>query len=66
LPEPEENITSVKLYDLMGKLVLQDVVQAGQTNKTLNTGELVSGAYLLQVESEKGFIRKKVIITHDK
>jgi hypothetical protein len=49
-------ISTVRLMDVSGKLV------ADSKMLSINTGELKPGMYLLQVDTEKGVVRKKIIV----
>lgn len=54
------NIESVKLINLVGQAVITRTVDA--QNITLNTTNLRSGVYTLQIKMADGFINKKVVV----
>ncbi|MGB1052100.1 MAG: T9SS type A sorting domain-containing protein [Chitinophagales bacterium] len=41
----------ISLYDIGGKLVMQDVLQEGQLLKKLDVSDLGAGSYILQIKS---------------
>jgi uncharacterized delta-60 repeat protein len=49
------SIKSVKIYDLQGKVVLQD------TNDTINVSNLSKGVYIVKITTEEGEVTKKFI-----
>lgn len=56
------NIDLLTITDLAGATVLTHVPTNGSATQTLNTEALSNGLYLLQVQTSKGTIRKKVLI----
>jgi uncharacterized delta-60 repeat protein len=48
-------IKAVKIYDLQGKVVLQD------TNDTINVSNLAKGLYIVKIATEEGEVTKKFI-----
>jgi uncharacterized delta-60 repeat protein len=48
-------IKAVKIYDLQGKVVLQD------TNDTINVSNLAKGLYIVKIVTEEGEVTKKFI-----
>jgi uncharacterized delta-60 repeat protein len=49
------SIKAVKIYDLQGKVVLQD------TNDTINVSNLSNGLYIVKISTEEGEVTKKFI-----
>lgn len=49
------SIKTVKIYDLQGKVVLQD------TNDTINVSNLSKGLYIVKISTEEGEVTKKFI-----
>jgi uncharacterized delta-60 repeat protein len=49
------SLKAVKIFDLQGKLVLED------TNETINVSNLTNGLYLVKVSTEEGEFTKKFI-----
>lgn len=66
LPEPLKQETTISVFDNFGKQVLVTFIQAGTKSKTISTTELASGVYILQVETSKGIMRKKISVVHGK
>lgn len=64
LPELAIQRTPMQLYDQMGKLVHQSTFEKGDTRKTIDTDELAGGVYLIQIESQNGILRRKVMVLH--
>jgi hypothetical protein len=64
LPEPVKHETPIKLYDTFGKQVISTSLKIGDKSKTLSTKEFAAGVYLLEIESSKGIVRKKISIVH--
>ena len=52
--------STIKLYDMLGKLVMQTETES---DETLNTSQLTQGVYTFVAEDKRGSIFKKVIIT---
>jgi len=51
---PDEDPVQVRIYDLLGKLVLSSSLQFGKGITSLHTGDVASGLYLLQLSDHKG------------
>lgn len=51
----DNTISSIKVYDLQGKLILED------TNTTINVNHLSNGIYIVKVVTEEGEFTKKFI-----
>ncbi len=51
------NITQIKIFDVLGNLVLKEKVE----NQVLNTSSLSKGIFFLEIESDKGKIVKKFV-----
>jgi uncharacterized delta-60 repeat protein len=49
------SIKAIKIYDLQGKVVLQD------TNETINISNLSKGLYIIKITNENGEVSKKFI-----
>jgi hypothetical protein len=52
------------VYDAVGKAVHQTAIDKGQQSKTVNTQDFAPGVYLIQLETDKGTVRKKVMVVH--
>jgi hypothetical protein len=64
LPTTATKRTTLKMFDQMGKTVEQSFFEKGETTKTITTESLSGGVYLIQIETEKGVLRRKVMVTH--
>lgn len=64
LPVTPTKRTTLKMYDQMGKMVEETFFEKGDSRKTIDTNPLSGGMYLIQVESEKGVLRRKVMVVH--
>jgi hypothetical protein len=64
LAQPVKERTSVVLYDQVGKVSHKTWFEKGESRKLIDTSKLAAGMYLLQVDSNKGMTRKKVMVVH--
>ncbi|HEY0741723.1 MAG TPA: T9SS type A sorting domain-containing protein [Chryseosolibacter sp.] len=64
LSESATEKTSLKLYDQVGKVVNEASFEKGDNSKTLDTRAHAAGVYLLQVETSKGILTRKVMVLH--
>ncbi|MBT1705260.1 fibronectin type III domain-containing protein [Chryseosolibacter indicus] len=64
LSETVNKESSIHVFDSFGKLVLRSNVNTGERSKSLSTRDLTSGVYLLQIETNRGLLQKKVSIVH--
>jgi Leucine-rich repeat (LRR) protein len=55
----EEIITSISIYDSLGRLLQTNLIEAKEAN--IKTDNLMEGTYLLQINTQKGIITKKII-----
>ena len=52
----------MKIYDLQGKLVYQKVIQsAAQNSLQINTAEMLSGIYLMEINSGDDVFCKRIV-----
>jgi hypothetical protein len=65
LPAPVKTQTPVKLFDSFGRQVFETRYKPGEQTKTIETKSFSSGVYLIQLETEKGIVRKKAIVVHE-
>jgi hypothetical protein len=56
--------TPVVMYDALGKSVHQTMIDKGQQTKTVSTQDFAPGVYIIQLETDKGTVRKKVMVVH--
>ncbi|RYZ17462.1 MAG: T9SS type A sorting domain-containing protein [Sphingobacteriales bacterium] len=54
--------TSTRVYDLMGRSV-NAAAQAWGSQRRLNMASLPKGIYIVQIETSRGMIRKKVLVS---
>ena len=54
-------VYSIKLYDMVGKLVIEGKVSNG--TETIDVSQLVAGQYTIVISSRNNTISKKIIIT---
>ncbi|NJL76797.1 MAG: T9SS type A sorting domain-containing protein [Saprospiraceae bacterium] len=62
---PQASDVTLKLYDMTGKLVVANDLgraAAGTNNATLNVGQLLSGLYVLAVETSFGTVTQKITV----
>ena len=64
LPEAAQSQTPFVMFDAVGKAVHQTAIDKGQQSKTINTQDFAPGVYLIQLETDKGTVRKKVMVVH--
>ena len=57
-----ENITHLSLADLAGKVLI--IVQASGKQQTVNTSTLRNGIYILELETQAGMVKRKVVVCH--
>jgi uncharacterized repeat protein (TIGR03803 family) len=65
LPAPATEATPVKLTDQLGKEVSRFSFHIGEQNKTISTSDLLTGLYILQVETGGKNSYKKVMVVHE-
>ncbi|WP_053976094.1 T9SS type A sorting domain-containing protein [Mangrovimonas xylaniphaga] len=54
--------TSLKVYDIQGRLVLSENTPKDTTSHTIDTSNLSHGTYVIQIENENGKKTKKLIL----
>jgi Secretion system C-terminal sorting domain len=64
IAEKAKNYVPLVVYDAIGKVVAEAGIDEGQQTKTLNTAEWAGGVYIIQLETDKGKVRKKVMVAH--
>ena len=59
----KEQSAAIKVYDISGKLILQNNMQLadGMNKLPINMSNQIEGVYLLQVQLESGMIQKKIV-----
>jgi hypothetical protein len=54
----------IELFDINGKLILEDTLKQGSTMCYLNLETVYSGVYFVKISDNKDSITKKVVISH--
>lgn len=62
LPEPAREMLSFALTDTRGRTVGHYHMEAGQQQLTISIEDLTSGLYILQIQSNYGTVRKKLMV----
>jgi hypothetical protein len=62
--EQAKSYVPIIVYDAIGKVVTESGINEGQYTKTLDTAEWAGGVYIVQLDTDKGVVRKKVMVTH--
>jgi hypothetical protein len=55
---PDAIVQSIKMYDVLGKLVMTSADLQGIEHLDLN--ELMTGIYILKMETDKGSVTKRI------
>lgn len=64
LPENVNDGARLRMFDQVGKIVDETKFDKGELRKTISTNTHTGGVYLLQVETAKGILTRKVMILH--
>ncbi len=64
LPFAVKRPTTVELFDPVGRTAYRSAIAKGEDRKVIGTEELSAGVYLLQIQTDQGIIRKKVLVVH--
>jgi hypothetical protein len=64
LPSPARQAIPMKLIDSFGREVHKTIFETGEQSKPVNTRELAGGVYIVQLETSKGVVTKKVMVVH--
>jgi hypothetical protein len=65
LPEKTSQEINLRMIDSFGHEMMVPGFAKGQQNKTIHTKDLAAGLYILQLETGKGMVRKKVMVLHE-
>ena len=57
-----ENNLNIRIVNSFGKLVVSEVLKKGEKIKEFNLSEFSKGVYIIEMESEIGLYKKKVIL----
>lgn len=58
------NLESIEIYDVLGRVVQRTALQINTDNYSISTEGLTNGTYQLVLHTEKGILRKKLVIQH--
>jgi hypothetical protein len=64
LPRAVSTATPVRLYDQLGKAVIESVFEKGEQTKQLAIDRFASGIYILKIDTPEGTLMKKIMISH--
>lgn len=56
--------TPLIIYDAVGKSIHQSSIEKGQRSTTVDTKGFSEGIYIIQLETDKGTVRRKVMVVH--
>ncbi|MFT5079075.1 MAG: hypothetical protein ACI9KI_002067 [Patiriisocius sp.] len=59
---PQSSKNNVKIYNLLGQLVTNKLLNVNQTKQTLPTKGFPSGVYVVELQSGRSIVTKKVIV----
>ena len=54
----------IELFDVNGKLILEDILKQGSTMCYLNLATVYEGVYFVKIADNKNMITKKIIVSH--
>jgi hypothetical protein len=54
---------TISVYDITGKTVIKQSIQSNENSVRLNTSNLTKGAYIIEVITDKGSIKEKLIVS---
>jgi hypothetical protein len=61
LAEKDPSVSSIKIADLSGRIVLTDKILAGQSSKTLSVNGLAKGIYVVSIKNESFVATQKFV-----
>lgn len=65
LPSGVTRNTPVRMIDTYGRTIIENSFAPGETNKVINTKELIEGVYIVQIDTPNGDIaRRKIMVIH--
>ena len=59
---PYNTKNNLNVYNVLGQLVLSNLLEANQTRQTVSTKGLPSGIYLVELQSGRSILSKKIIV----
>lgn len=62
MTELVDNVQTISLYDLQGRLVIRNLIKDNNKITTLDTQHLQTGMYVLEINTPSSKIQKKIII----
>jgi photosystem II stability/assembly factor-like uncharacterized protein len=63
--KPTSEASNIKIYNLLGRLILNQNIDEGQQRLDLNMTKEASGIYFIKLKVGNRFMRKKLIITNN-
>jgi hypothetical protein len=63
--KPTSEASNIKIYNLLGRLILNQNINEGQQRLDLNMTKEASGIYFIKLKVGNRFMRKKLIITNN-
>jgi photosystem II stability/assembly factor-like uncharacterized protein len=63
--KPTSEASNIKIYNLLGRLILNQNINEGQQRLNLNMTKEASGIYFIKLKVGNRFMRKKLIITNN-
>lgn len=66
LPDNITDGANLRMFDQVGKVVIEEIFEKGEHKKTLTTATHAGGVYLLQIKTSKGILTRKVMLLHER
>lgn len=64
LPDNVTEGATLRMFDQVGKIVNRAIFEKGEKKKTIDTSTHAGGVYLLQLETSRGILTRKVMVLH--
>ena len=65
LPEKTSETLAIRLIDSYGHEIMVPGFNKGEQTKIVHTADFAGGLYIMQLESSKGMVRRKVMVLHE-
>lgn len=66
LPDNITEASTLRMFDQVGKVVTHMVFEKGERKKTIDTSSHAGGVYLMQIQTGKGILSRKVMVLHER
>ncbi len=66
LPAGVTDGAKLRMFDQVGKVVTHMVFEKGERKKMIDTSSHAGGVYLMQIETAKGILSRKVMVLHER